>query len=101
CVALFCATCSGNLIGHPEPSTGVPAGVFGHLSNLSDTPSPSESLLSSSTVDSRVETRCFKASTSFLNVGSFNSSYRLATGLDQVRFSLFLLPNENSRPAYV
>src|SRR5690606_5733206 len=35
---------SGNLIGQPEPSTTVPAGVLGHLSNLSETPSPSESL---------------------------------------------------------
>ena len=33
-----------NRIGHPDASTRVPRGVLGHLSLLSSTPSPSESL---------------------------------------------------------
>src|SRR5881392_1677628 len=33
-----------NRIGHPDASTRVPGGVLGHLSLVSSTPSPSESL---------------------------------------------------------
>ncbi|MNN55425.1 hypothetical protein D3C81_1702990 [compost metagenome] len=87
------------MIGHPEPSTGVPAGVPGHLSNLSDTPSPSASALNVLTVPSKVLTRCFNASTSFLNEGSFNSSYNVATGLAKVKFCLSFEPKVNSKPA--
>src|SRR5690606_31435339 len=93
--------CSGNLIGHPAPSTCVPAGVPGHLSNLSDTPSPSSSRLSSSTRPSNVDTRCFNASSSLRSEGSFNSSYNVDTGLCQVKSGFEEEPKENSKPAQV
>src|SRR5690606_17806694 len=96
-----CTSGSGNLMGHPAPSTCVPAGVPAHLSNLSDTPSPSSSRLNSSTRPSNVDTRCFNASSSLRNEGSFNSSYNVDTGLCQVKSGFAEEPNENSKPAYV
>src|SRR5690606_12306849 len=90
---------SGNLIGQPAPSTCVPAGVPGHLSKRSETPSPSSSLFNSSTMPSNVDTRCFNASSSLRSEGSFNSSYKVDTGLCQVKSGFEEEPKENSKPA--
>ncbi|MOA30704.1 hypothetical protein D3C78_1518100 [compost metagenome] len=57
-------SCLGNTIVRPAPSTTLPAGVLGSLSNTSDTPSPSESFLILETSPSVAATRDLRASTS-------------------------------------
>src|SRR5579863_4133277 len=89
----------GKLIGQPEPSTTVPAGVFGHLSNWSATPSPSESFFRSLIAFSTLPTRPFKASTSWRSAASYNSSYIIATGFTHSKFGFDFGPKVYSKPA--